>query len=67
MNEDIIKGKWMEIKGTVRKKWGKLTDDDIAEIDGNREILAGKIRKNYGLAQDEVERQLQKWEDDIAA
>lgn len=67
MNEDIIKGKWREIKGAVQQKWGKLTDDDLAEINGNREKLAGKIQKSYGLAQDEVEAQLRKWEDDLAA
>lgn len=67
MNKDIIEGKWREVKGAVQKKWGKLTDDDLNEINGNREILAGKIQKNYGLARDEVEKQLKAWEDDIAA
>ena len=36
MNEDIIKGKWKEIKGSVQKKWGKLTNDDLTQIDGDR-------------------------------
>jgi len=67
MNKDIIEGKWTEMKGAVKQKWGKLTDDDLAEINGSREILAGKIQKNYGLARDEVEKQLKAWEDDIAA
>lgn len=67
MNKDIIEGKWTEVKGAVKQKWGKLTDDDLAEINGSREILAGKIQKNYGLARDEVEKQLKAWEDDIAA
>ncbi len=67
MNTDIIEGKWTEIKGAVKQQWGKLTDDDLTEINGNREKLAGKIQKNYGLARDEVEKQLKAWEDDIAA
>lgn len=67
MNKDIIEGKWTEVKGAVKQKWGKLTDDDLAEINGSREMLAGKIQKNYGLARDEVEKQLKAWEDDIAA
>ncbi len=67
MNKDIIEGKWAEIKGAVKQQWGKLTDDDLAEINGSREKLAGKIQKNYGLARDEVEKQLKAWEDDIAA
>lgn len=67
MNKDIIEGKWAEVKGAVKQKWGKLTDDDIAEINGSREKLAGKIQKNYGLARDEVEEQLKDWEDNIPA
>ncbi len=67
MNKDIIEGKWTEVKGAVKQKWGKLTDDDLAEINGNREKLAGKIQQNYGLARDEVEKQLKDWEKDIAA
>lgn len=66
MNEDIIKGRWREIKGSVQEKWGKLTDDDLTEINGSREKLAGKIQKSYGLAQDEVEEQLKKWENDLS-
>lgn len=66
MNKDIIEGKWTEIKGAAQQKWGKLTDDDLAEINGNREMLVGKIQKNYGLARDEVEKQMKAWEDDLS-
>ena len=37
MNEDILKGKWMQMKGTVQSKWGKLTDTDLTEIQGDAE------------------------------
>ncbi|HEY8190401.1 MAG TPA: CsbD family protein [Micavibrio sp.] len=67
MNEDIIKGKWQEIKGAIQERWGKITDDDIAEINGSWEKLSGKIQKNYGLARDDVEKQLKEWEKDMAA
>lgn len=67
MNQDIIQGKWNELKGSVKKRWGKLTDDDIAEINGNREKLAGRIQSAYGLAKDEAEKQLKEWEDRDAA
>ncbi len=67
MNKDIIEGKWAELRGAVKQHWGRLTDDDLTEINGSREKLAGKIQKNYGLARDEVEKQLKAWEDDIAA
>jgi len=67
MNEDILKGKWNELKGSVQKKWGKLTEDDLAQINGDRTRLAGKIQKTYGIERDEVEKQLKEWEDKMAA
>jgi uncharacterized protein YjbJ (UPF0337 family) len=48
MNEDILKGKWQEIKGRVEEKWGKLTDNDLREIKGKGEKLLGLLRKKYG-------------------
>lgn len=62
MNTDIIKGEWAEIKGAIKQRWGKLTDDDIARIEGSREKLAGRIQKTYGLARDEAEKQMSEWE-----
>jgi len=67
MNEDIIKGKWNEVKGSIQKKWGKLTNDDIEQINGDRTKLTGKIQKVYGLQRDEAEKQLKDWEDRNAA
>ena len=67
MNEDIIKGKWNEIKGSIQQKWGKLTNDDLDQINGDRTKLAGKIQKVYGLERDEAEKQLKDWEDKSAA
>ncbi|QDU80027.1 hypothetical protein Pla110_17490 [Polystyrenella longa] len=62
MNEDQIKGKWMQLKGQAREKWGKLTDDELDQIDGKREQLAGKIQERYGIAKDEAERQIDEFE-----
>ncbi len=64
MNEDILQGKWNELKGSVQQKWGKLTDDDMTRINGDRTKLAGTIQKNYGIARDEAEKQLKEWEDE---
>jgi uncharacterized protein YjbJ (UPF0337 family) len=41
MNTETLKGQWKQLKGRVRKQWGKLTDDDLDQIHGNAEILAG--------------------------
>ena len=58
MNSDIFSGKWKQLKGSVREKWGDLTDDDVDRIEGNREQLAGKIQERYGIEKDEAERQI---------
>ena len=63
MNTDIIKGNWKEIKGKVKQQWGKLTDDDLQQIDGKREELVGKIQAQYGYAREQAEEEGKKWED----
>jgi len=57
MNEDILEGKWMQLRGFVREKWGELTDDELDQIAGRRDRLAGLLQERYGYAKDEVERQ----------
>ena len=61
MNWDQAKGQWKQIKGSVRAKWGKLTDDDLDVIAGERERLVGKIQERYGINKDEAERQIAGW------
>jgi len=55
MNEDILNGKWLEIKGKVKEKWGKLTDNDLREIEGKGEKLLGLLQKKYGYLRDKTE------------
>jgi len=57
MNADILKGKWKEIKGEVKQKWGKLTDDDLTQIDGKEDQLLGLLQKRYGYAKDKAEEE----------
>lgn len=57
LNRDVIKGEWNEIKGEIKAKWGRLTDDDLTEIAGDEEILFGILQKRYGYAKEEVERE----------
>ncbi len=54
MNNDVLKGKWMQMKGEVRRQWGKLTDDDVTQIEGSSEKLIGKLQERYGYAQDQA-------------
>ncbi|MBM3640759.1 CsbD family protein [Methylocystis sp. B8] len=61
MNWDTIEGNWKKFKGNVREQWGKLTDDDIARINGNREQLEGMIQERYGVAKDKAKKQIDDW------
>jgi uncharacterized protein YjbJ (UPF0337 family) len=61
MNWTQFEGKWAQVKGEVRSKWSKLTDDDIGNLEGKRERLTGKLVERYGLAKEEAEKQLDKW------
>jgi uncharacterized protein YjbJ (UPF0337 family) len=58
MNTDILKGKWTQVKGDVRNKWGKLTDDDITQIEGDSEKMIGKLQERYGWAREQAHKEL---------
>ena len=60
-NWEQITGKWKQIKGKAKTQWGKLTDDELMQIAGNRDILAGKIQEKYGIAQEEAHQQIDEW------
>lgn len=60
---DQIAGKWKQFRGEVRTKWGELTDDDLEQIAGHRDILAGKIQERYGRTKEEVNREIDEWAD----
>jgi len=65
MNWDQIEGKWTEYKGKAQQSWGKLTDDDVAEINGSREELAGKIQYRYGKTKEEAHEAVNEWLDSL--
>ena len=58
MNEDVLKGKWTQLKGEVRSQWGKLTDDDVDRVEGDAEKLIGRVQERYGYARDEAKREV---------
>jgi uncharacterized protein YjbJ (UPF0337 family) len=61
MNQDILKGRWSQLKGELKTQWGKLTDNDVTQIEGQRDKLVGKVRERYGLAREDAERQVDDW------
>ena len=61
MNWDQTEGKWKQLKGSVKEHWGKLTDDDLTVIAGNRDKLIGKVQERYGIAKEEAQRRADEW------
>ncbi|MGR6036304.1 MAG: CsbD family protein [Candidatus Nitrosoglobus sp.] len=58
MNWDEIEGDWKQFKGKIRQKWAELTEDDVEEVGGKKDVLVGKLQKRYGIAKDEAEKQI---------
>ena len=61
MNQDRIAGQWKQLSGKIKAQWGKLTDDDLRQAEGNSEYLAGKIQERYGIAKDQVRKDVDTW------
>jgi uncharacterized protein YjbJ (UPF0337 family) len=61
MNSDQMQGKWKQMKGSVKERWGKLTDDDINVIDGKHDQLVGRIQERYGIAREAAQKQVDEW------
>ena len=58
LNENIIKGKWLEIKGDVQKSWGKLTDDELDKTKGDMKAISGLIQQKYGQVEHSYDKKL---------
>ena len=58
MNWDIVEGKWDQLKGSVKEKWGDLTDDELTQAAGKRDQLAGKLQEKYGWAKTEADEKM---------
>lgn len=61
MNWDEIKGNWKQFQGKAKAEWGKLTDDDLKVIEGDRDRLVGRIQERYGIAKEEAQKQVENW------
>lgn len=62
MNQDIIQGKWTQLKGSLKNKWGKLTDDDLGRADGSHQYLVGRLQERYGWEKDRAEKEIRDYE-----
>lgn len=58
MNEHDMKGNWNQLKGKIKQQWGKLTDDELDQAEGKREVLVGKIQERYNISEEEAEKQV---------
>jgi uncharacterized protein YjbJ (UPF0337 family) len=67
MNWDQVQGKWKQMRGDVRAKWGKLTDDDLHLVGGEKDKLVGRIQERYGIEKDEAQRQVDEWHSNMGA
>jgi uncharacterized protein YjbJ (UPF0337 family) len=61
MNWDQIAGRWAQVKGEARRKWGKLTDDDMEVIAGSKDKFVGRVQERYGIAKEEAQKQIDDW------
>ena len=58
LNQDVLKGKWKQMRGQVKAWWGDLTDDDLDTIDGNMDKLIGRLQERYGYAREDAEKEI---------
>ncbi len=65
MNQDRIAGQWKQLSGKLKEKWGKLTDDDLRQAEGNTEYLTGRVQERYGIARDVAEQQVKEFSKDL--
>lgn len=65
MNKDIIKGKWNEFKGEMKKRWSNLTDDDFKNAEGNVDSIVGRLQHHYGWNKERAQRELDEFRNDF--
>jgi uncharacterized protein YjbJ (UPF0337 family) len=61
MNTQQLEGQWHVLKGKIREKWGRLTDNDLTQLEGHSEQLVGKVQELYGLDREAAEKEIELW------
>jgi uncharacterized protein YjbJ (UPF0337 family) len=61
INQDILEGKWKQLRGKVQQRWGKLTNDDLDLIQGKTSELAGRLQERYGYAREKAEQEIDRF------
>jgi uncharacterized protein YjbJ (UPF0337 family) len=67
MDWNRIEGAWKEFRGKAKSQWGQLTDDDLNQISGNKDMLIGKLQSRYGYSKDIASAQVKRWLDDMGS
>ena len=67
MNSDVIQGKWKQVAGDVKTFFGKLTDDDMQQINGNTEKMVGVLQERYGYSREQAQNEWNKFTKDRGA
>ena len=65
MNREQFKGLWNQLKGELKKQWGKFTDDDLLQIEGDYDKFIGKVQERYGERKDEISRWMEQWQSSL--
>jgi uncharacterized protein YjbJ (UPF0337 family) len=58
MNRDTLMGQWKQLKGNIKARWGKLTDDDLTQAEGNYDVLVGRLQERYGYTREKAEQEI---------
>lgn len=61
MNWDEVGGNWSHVKGSIKQKWGNLTDDDLEYIAGSRDKFASKLQERYGFNREQAQKRADEW------
>lgn len=62
MQWDRVQGNWKQLKAQAKQRWGKLSEQDLERMNGDRNQLRTEIQEAYGISQDEAAQQISEWQ-----